>query len=45
MRRIARYMPLADLPGAGGVDIARVKRGLELSVRDASAKAGQNAGQ
>lgn len=37
----ARYMPLADLPGAGGVDIARVKRGLELSVRDA----GQNAGQ
>lgn len=37
----ARYMPLADLPGAGGVDIARVKRGLELSVRNA----GQNAGQ
>lgn len=37
----ARYMPLADQPGAGGVDIARVKRGLELSVRNI----GQNAGQ
>ncbi|WP_434663057.1 hypothetical protein P5W99_22605 [Paraburkholderia sp. A3BS-1L] len=37
----ARYMPLADQPGAGGVDIARVKRGLELSVRSA----GQNARQ
>jgi hypothetical protein len=31
----ARYVPLADLPGADGVDIARVKRGLELSVRNA----------
>lgn len=31
----ARYMPLADLPGAGGVDIARVKRGLEQSVQNA----------
>ncbi|WP_296653526.1 hypothetical protein [Paraburkholderia sp.] len=31
----ARYMPLADLPGAGGVDIARVKRGLERSVQNA----------
>ncbi|MCG5072622.1 hypothetical protein [Paraburkholderia tagetis] len=37
----ARYMPLADLPGAGGVDIARVKRGLELSVRSVRQNAGQ----
>lgn len=37
----ARFMPLADQPGAGGVDIARVRRGLELSVRNAGRNAGQ----
>ncbi len=37
----ARFMPLADQPGAGGVDIARVKRGLELNVRNAGRNAGQ----
>ncbi|RAR57585.1 hypothetical protein C7401_115141 [Paraburkholderia unamae] len=30
----APYMPLMDLPGAGGVDIAQVRRGLEQSVRN-----------
>jgi hypothetical protein len=31
----ARFVPLADTPGPDGVDIARVKRGLEQSVRNA----------
>jgi hypothetical protein len=31
----APYMPLADTPGSGGIDVAKVKRGLEQSVAEA----------